>query len=221
MDLGAEFWAAMILLALVVIEVLQLGPHRFSGSAKEKTKNQKLKPGLTAAASQKVGGAARKRRNHHTPLPPSIDKNIFRDSVLRQTYMQVGEEDALLYVGKGGEDLELRPTGLESSAEGEFYPQTSELDNFILACGQESVVKVVRQLETLWAARDRTDVKYVVLYSVTLPSTYAVQCIADTLGAYVDKAGVSVLYLEDTLEGNVEEKREHLNKAGISLEQIT
>ncbi len=209
-DLGPEFWAVIILISLIVIEVCQLGPHLFKYSPKKEAK------GSNTTSATKL-----KRRGRHAPT----DKTTFGDVVGGHYF---GERDhALLYVGSGGEDMKFRPEPVDTS-EVNVYPPTNMLDNYIMAFGEDPELIVLDQLLTLWAAKDRSDAKYAVLYCSQLPSSYGVQRIADVLQGYTDKVGVSVLYARG-MEGDeddasvdvVQEKREHLKKASITLTSIT
>lgn len=218
LDLGPEFWAVVVLVALVVIEVFQLGPHQFSRVSKKEKK-----PKIPTVSVSKVGGARRRRR--HAPAPISVA--LFRDCVVNIHYF--GEQDhALLYVGPGGEDMELRPKPQVPEHGTEVTPPSNELDNYVVAYGEDPETVVLEQLLTLWSARERSDAKYLVLYCSRLPSTYAVQRIAEVLQAagYTDRVGVSVLYQagekrrEEEEEGGVEGKADHLKEAGITLNKI-
>lgn len=219
-DLGPEFWALMILVALVIIEVFQLGPK----TAWKKEKRLKT-PASLKTSVQKGRGGARKR---HRLGPAVLDSSLFRDCVVNVHYF--GEEHhALLYVGPGGEEgLDLRPKPSQVP-EAKVTPSSQQLDNYIIARGEDPEETVLNELTTLWRAQDRSDTKYLVLYCSKLPPTYSVQLIAELLQGYTDKVGVSVLYQavdgpgEDEAEeedGSVEEKREHLKKVGITLSKI-
>lgn len=213
LDLGPEFWAFSVVVTLFLIEVFQLGPHKFAALSKNKGKDKHKRK------FNNKGGASRGR--YHAP----IDKAYFRDFVVNVYYLR--EKDALLYVGQGENDLELCPKPPEQLAEGmeaKIYPQSSdEMDNYVIAQGEDPEVTAVRQSGLLWGAKDRSNAKYIVLYSSRVPSTYAVQCIAEELGKYANRVGVSVLYSDDggeEEEGRGLEDKEHLSKAGITLEKI-
>lgn len=213
-DLGPEFWAVMVLVALVIIEVFQLGPK----TTWKKEKKPRTPASITLSGPKAKGGARMRHRPSHT-VP--VNTALFRDCVVNVHYF--GEEDhALLYVGPGGEGLDLRPKPSQI-AEAKVSPPSSELDNYIIARGEDPEVTVLNELTTLWSAQDRSDAKYLVLYCSRLPSTYAVQHIAKALHGYTNKVGVSVLYLYQAGEeedGSVEEMAEHLDKAGITLSKI-
>lgn len=211
LDLGAEFWALMVVIALFVIEAFQLGPHSFSQNAK--TQRKQKKAGKSRQQASKHGGA---RKRHQ--IAPSLFQMIISSNAI-----YLGQRGALLYVGKGEGDIQLRPKPpTEENIGTKVFPPANELDNYVMADGDQAEENVLNQSMTLWSAKDRAGAKYVVFYSFRCPSTYAVQCIAETLRPYADRGlGVSVLYLEeDGEEESVEERFEHLDKAGITLERI-
>ena len=204
-ELSPEVWAVMVLAALVVMEVFQLGPHNFASAAKSKDKRK------NKLQFSKVGGA--KNKNSKTSSCP-VDLNVFKSLT-----GYVGDNGALLYVGKAEEKVELRPQMLPNDYK--VYPETSVLDNYVLVHDTDAVVTAAGQISSLWMAKDRSDAKFVVLYSHNLPSTYAVQCIVDILKGWVNQVAVSVLYSGgDEDERDMLEKREHLQKDGITLVKI-
>lgn len=207
-DLGPEFWAIMVLVVLIVIEMLDLGPCQFSslfGAGKRKGRKTKM------------GGARRLHR--HAP----VDKASFKKIIQR---IDFGEEDhALLYLGGTGGKMDLRPPPSREAKTG-IFPQSKDFDNYVIAHGKESESTVLKQLHTLWSVKDRfRGVDHIVLYMSHEPSTYDVQCIAAMFQSYTSAARhVSVLYREGEgegeVEGELEEKVEHFSKAGIDLDKI-
>ena len=228
LDLGPGFWAFAILIALLAIEVFQLGPHSLSSSPTPKKNEDNIK-----------------------------DKNIrldragFRKLIVTNDYF--GKRSALLVVGTGrggfallpksppkglvnrarfddlvsaqGGTAEDKQPGCESGEGGgkeTLFPPSSDFDNYVVCIGSDDpVAKVVRQLLPLWAARDRMGAKYIVLYSHRVPSTYAVQQVAATLKGYTKRVNVFVLYSEnDESEGDLKDKVDHLGKYNIQLEKI-
>lgn len=212
LDLGAAFWAVAVVVTLLVIEIFQLGPHSFTALSKEK-------PG----SGNKIGSKI--KRHRHAPV------NIFQ---FRDLVLDFGEKTALLYVGD--DRLKLYPEISHAQSESftassrsdgtEVYPPSPDMDNYVLAHGgEEPELAVLEKFETLWDSRDKSDTKYIVLYAAKIPSTYAIQTIADLLSPYSHKTGVSVLYKHDE-EGegdkdwNVSKKAEYLRKTDIFLEKI-
>lgn len=229
LDLGPNFWAVVVLVALVVIEAFQLGPHWFAASKKEKKGKSTSSIGTPTSKRDVPGVSGPRKRHRHGP----INKTLFRDCVVNVHYF--GERDhALLYLGPGGEELELCPkppdhvavgSAQAGGTEAEVAPPPNERGNYVIAWGEDPEVIVLKQLLALWSAcvgKDRSDAKYLVLYCSKQPSTYAVQCIADELQGYTDRVGVSMLYeVGEKEEGEgVEEMKEHLKKAGITMSKI-
>lgn len=229
LDLGPSFWAVAILVALVLIELFQLGPHKFAAASK---KGKKGKPGNSAIVTLKGGPQGlRKRHIHGKHTLGTIDKALFRDCVVNVHYF--GERNhALLYLGAGGEELDLHPkppASKETTAgddSEEIYPPEKDRENYVIAWGKEPEELVLSQLPQLWSAlQSSSDAnKYLVMYCSREPSTYAVQRITEELGTYTEKVGVSVLYDQlgggEAVEGEEEEKIEHLKKAGITMSKI-
>lgn len=214
LDLGAAFWAVAVVVTLLVIEVFQLGPHSFKASSKGKL-----------GSGNKIGSKI--KRHRHAPV------NIFQ---FRDLVLNFGENTALLYVGD--DRLKLYPDGKISQSKSELftassqsdgtevYPPSPDMDNYVLAHGgKEPELAVLEKFEALWDSRDKFDTKYIVLYAAKIPSTHAIQTIADLLSPYSHKTGVSVLYKHDE-EGegdkdwNVSKKAEYLRKTDIFLEKI-
>jgi hypothetical protein len=231
LDLGPTFWAIAVLIAVLIIEFFEMGPHQYAGSSKKGRKRQKkvksVGPGGGLVTPQKEGGMRRRFKQRLGP----IDKVLFRDCVVNVYYF--GERDyALLYLGPGGEELDLRPKPpkppeYDAAAVPETAPSAVEMDNYVIAWGEDPEVIVIDQLGMLWSVQeDRSDARYLVLYCSREPSTYAVQCIAEKLQNYTDKVGVSVLYDTCMKDGgerddeDIEEKMEHLEKAGIAMSKI-
>lgn len=191
LDLGAAFWAVAVVVTLLVIEVFQLGPHSFTALSKGKL-----------GSGNKIGSKIKIKRHRHAPV------NIFQ---FRDLVLNFGENTALLYVGD--DRLKLYPeisTGKISQSKSELftassrsdgtevYPPSPDMDNYVLAHGgEEPELAVLEKFEALWDSRDKFDTKYIVLYAAKIPSTHAIQTIADLLSPYSHKTGVSVLYKHD------------------------
>ena len=214
LDLGPEFWAVAVVVALIVIELFQLGPHSFASSSKGKQKKED-KP-----HSKSVGVAKGKRKADD--IPP-FNKTLFHNLVIINN--NIGEKDALLYVGEGEGDFMRVPQAASSVSSGdESASKCSQTDNYVICRGDDDpVASIVRQLLPLWASKDREDAKHVVIYSRKVPSTYAVQKVAATLKSYVKRVSVSVFYSEeeDGEEGSsVQDKIDHLRRHNIAMERI-
>ena len=231
LDLGPSFWAVAILVALLLIEVFQLGPHKFAAASKKGKKGGKS-TNIAPLTSKGASPGVRKRLTHGKLSLGPINKTLFQDCVVNVYYF--GERDyAMLYLGPGGEELDLRPKPPDPTikeASGDevcTYPPAKERDNYVVAWGDEAEELVLSQLSQLWSTQtqqESADMKYLVMYCSREPSTYAVQRVTEELRDYAGKVGVSLLYDQlgegGTVEGNLEDKIEHLRKAGITMSKI-
>ena len=214
LDLGPLFWAAVILGSLVVIEVFQLGPHLFERVPAKKKKGPRKGAGKFRALSS-----------------PSVDMAQFREFVVNRHFLVAGKAPhAVLFVGGGEKELVLRPLPPLNIEEVTVYPSEGEIDNYVMACGEDPELLCLQHMLSLWSAKDRSKDKDLILYCSRLPNTYAIQCISEVLAGYTNRVSVSLLYQEvsEEEEGeeegggmeNVEEKASHLKKAHITMSKL-
>lgn len=227
LDLGPGIWALIIVVSLFVIDLFQLGPHTFTYKQKRDKDGETKKSGCKRSWKGKRGGAAKRRK------PKVIhDKTI-------NNFIHVHGPCAIIVLSTGEEDFSVDslvpefssvPSDAGSSAiQGQsptVYPQSAEdLNNYVVARGDEAEVAALECLPDLWNAEERSNVRHLSLYSWKIPSTYALQKMVSLLDDLpgVDKVDLSVLYEEEDGEeeqNNLGEKKDYLRVHGITLEKI-
>ncbi len=215
LDLGPEYWAFAIVVALFIIELFQLGPHSiwFLSNKKQK-KDDKI-------MDTSVGVAKPGKDIIPDIIPPF---NIVNFATLVINNYNFGENEALLYVGEGEGDLIHQPIAASSfsSQADETASKCSQSENYTLCRGEDPVADLMREVLPLWAAKGRADAKHIVVYSRRVPTTYAAQRVATTLKSYAKRVRVSVYYSEDGGEegGLIQDRVDHLRKANILMQRI-
>lgn len=234
LDLGPELWAVVIIVALIVIEIFQLGPHSFEwkkrktgGGGAPSSRDSKgggKKPGFKGSNN----GRQRRRKNKFGVLK---DKSI-------SEYILVNAPCAFLFIfPRNDEDFDagkLVPKFNSAAAastldnSGMVYPEKIEAgNNYTAAHGEESEVSVLDTLEGLITANE--EVGHICLFSSTIPSVFALQRLVELKKKCCDelpkKVEVSVLYeeLDDQVDGDaerLEEKQQFLHLNNVSLERV-
>ena len=211
LEQGPEFWAFLVLVALFLIEIFQLGPHSFRPSSKKKKDD--------FVPSRKIPKGVGRATHGSNSV-----KSSFRNTIIN-SHFHFGKNAAVLFIVTGQNysfQPDLPSTIPEGTKETMIYPQVTLADNYILCSGEEPIETSMKQLGRLWDAQDRSEAKDIVLYSRQIPSTYMVQRISTVLKKYTKLVCVSVFYLEEyDEEDSVDQKVEHLRKFDITLERLT
>lgn len=236
-DVGPGVWAIVIVVALLVIEVFQLGPHTFTAKLEKDRDGRALKGsgGSKKSKGKKGGGKSLRRRKSGRVIHKTI-KNYFQNNklctfiVLSNGADNFGAEHLVPDLNHFIQTKQIQAqSGSGSVAQIQSdvsYPRNAvDLKNYVVACGDEAEETVLDRLKDLWEAREKSKARNIFLYSWKIPSVYALQKMVALLAVLPDAnhVDVGVLYVEEDPEdemGHTGEKEDYLRVHGITLEKI-
>jgi len=230
LDLGPEIWAGVLIVALIVIEIFQLGPHSFKWLGKgfsSAPSSRESKTGVkqkNMKRPRKKDGSEHRRRRRKESLKWLKDKSLNK-------FILVKAPCSVIYLSRSSElDAELVPRGLPNeflsapqADSATVYPDKIEEGyNYAVAQGEESDVAVLDQLEKL--SKANRDVEQIFFFSSTIPSVFALQKFVELKEAHVERnVKASVLYEDpgtDVDSTSIQERQDFLIVNDISLEKV-
>ena len=226
-DLSPGVWAGVIIVALLVIEVFQLGPHSFKrckGFSSAPSSSRETKTGvknMKKPRSKGKKGSETRRRKRKESLKWLKEKPL-------QQFILINAPCSVIYLNQQGNEAgALLPHSLSndilSPNSATVYPDKIEGDNnYVVAHGEESDVAVLEKLEEL--SKASRDVEQIFFFSSSVPSVYALQKFIDLKEVRFDeKVEASVLYEEmgtDLDSIAFQQRQDFLVANDVSLEKI-
>ncbi len=236
LDLRPEFWAAVIVAGLVVIEIFQLGPHSLDWKRKKPVKTEESNhesESKNGGKKPKVKlGTNVKKRHRKSHL------NILKVEAIRK-FILVNEPCAFLFAfSEKNADTNLvpelhqaaaTPTANSDKVEGKVYPpKVDPGNNYAVAQGEEAEVAVLDRLEDLVKVTDC--VSHIVIFSSMMPSVFALHKLVELKKKHCEAPGqkveVSVLYEgfgaeeSDNDITQLEDKNQFLLRNSINLQRV-
>ena len=217
-DLRPEVWAIIIVVAFIVIEVFQLGPHTFTSKQKDKIISKKKD---------------KKSRSRHKKGPSNMYvKNVKKFKILVKCD---GSFSLVEYTNIAEGNISLDFINLLSQMKFRSEPSIharsavlkhlnpGDLKNSVVACVDEAEEIVLDRFHDLWNDRENTKFSDIFFYSWRIPSIYALQKIVSFIenlpGANEVNVGVLYEMEEDVINhpGEKEEKEDYLCRYDITL----
>ena len=234
LDLSPAVWALIMVVALILVEVFQLGPHIFSSKPIQGGASKlKGNGGPKESRIPRPKPVPRRRKRAKTPTyinvngPCAIffctnDEDFKNQIPVLNTIFKQHETQPWLSANSQGCE---RVLGSYAQAGAALEDKAIALGDKAIALGDKADEVVLDDLTELWKAREKSGATHAFFFSLRMPSMCALQKLVNLLNYLpdADKVDVAVLYQEDQedeqgLDGR--EKEEYLIKHNISLDRI-
>ena len=233
LDCGPGVWAIVLIAALIVIEIFQLGPHSFE---RKKRNAGVVGGGGTPARDAGAGGKKFKQKNKNNVRQRRRKSkfDVLKNKPISE-FILVNAPCAFLFLIPESKvfnaDTLVPPFNSAACAEktepGAVYPETVEAgNNHAAARGEEADVSVLDRFQDL--VEPSEGIGCVCLFSSVIPSIYALHKLVDlkrNLHAKLEKVEMCVLYEDldevDEEPERLQEKHQFLYQNSVSLERVT